>query len=179
MLGWRFQANAGRQKRCHWGLTASHGSAYAATANAHEWKGQESPGGAHTPTELYTDAEDGEGEISPNAGDGGLGNTSPGMAVQRGPAPTNADVILSPVERPGGIEGQSSGNAVEYGESACMAPANAGAANSAVDAGDGERGGAPHQCNGGIVLHPDAIAYNSAFWDQLGDPYGALALGGG
>ena len=119
------------------------------------------------------------GVIYSNDGDGGTGITSPGMGMQRGQAPTNAHAKTRPAEWSGANEGRGSSNAVEYGEDACMAPANAGAANLAIIADEGERSGAPHRCNGGTVLHPGAIAFNAAIWEQLGDPYDAFALGGG
>ena len=160
-------------------IKAALESANAARENAHDLGGERSPRGAHTPTELYTDAEDSGGVLYSNEGDGGTGITSPGMGMQRGQAPTNVHARPRPAVWSGANGGRGSSNAVEYGENACMAPANAGAANLAVVAGEEERSGAPHLCNGDIVLHPGAIAFNAAIWEQLGDPYDAFALGGG
>ena len=50
------------------------------------------------------------------------------------------------------------------------------------DAAGGGHGGAPAQAcevSLGVARHPDAIAFNAAFWACVGDPADALAALGG
>ena len=85
------------------GTGATTGKITAAPANAYDLDGAESPRNAHTPTELYTDAEESEGIPYSKEGDGDIGTTSLDMAEQGG------EIIFVGQEEPLGVRPDSTG----------------------------------------------------------------------
>jgi hypothetical protein len=148
--------------------------------------GAGSPAEAHTPTELFTDAEDGDDDAFQAAKDGCRAEKPDAgeqthllCSIERGPSDAALRLRAAATKEESRCEPGAKREDVEIIiENAHRATANAVASNSEVAVQSGCFSGAPGHQGGGTVQHPDMVTLNAAIWAHLGNTYDALALGG-
>ena len=138
------------------------------------------PSAAHTPTELYSDVE--EGDAAHHAARGGGCELAYGAEMERRPTDSLGGAPEMDGPWPHGSTAHG-GAETRTGNVEDMPNAYAAATNAAVDTSgvalDGSSiSGAPSRVGNGTALHPDALCSSAAFWACLGDPSDALAWGG-